>query len=86
MMTYDNKYPTNRECDERMDTVEAKVEKMEIDMYFGRGKEDPPVTLRLDRLETAVEKFVKNTDTLKWLLIAALFTMLGDIISNHFHF
>lgn len=63
-------------------TVADKVEKLYEDMYIGKDADNPPVTMRLDRLE----KLASDWKTLKWTLVGAIITMLADIISNHVKF
>ena len=58
---------------------EEMIERMYEDMYLGRGKADPPVITRLDRIEQVLE----SMKTWKWVMIGAILTMIGDIISGH---
>lgn len=65
---------------------DEKLCKLYEDMYLGRGKNDPPVTLRLDRLENSVAEMIRDAEKIKWILIATIASIIGDIISNHIHF
>lgn len=56
-----------------------KITRIYEDMYFGRGKDDPSVITRLDR----IEQILASLATWKWIMIAAILTMIGDIISTH---
>jgi len=63
-----------------MASVEDRLDKLEEDMYFGRGKENPPVTVRLDRLE----EVMSTLKTVKWLLVASIISAVFNIASSHF--
>lgn len=60
-------------------TESEKVDKMFTDLYVGDGKENPSLTTRVDRLE----QILVTLSTWKWLLIACILTMIGDIVSSH---
>ena len=56
-----------------------RVTRMYEDLYLGRGKDDPSMITRLDR----IEQVLASLATWKWIMIAAIVTMVGEIISSH---
>ena len=54
-------------------------DKMYQDMYEGNGKDNPPIVTRL----FDVERTITDLRRLKWYLVAAIVTGLGDIIFAH---
>ena len=56
-----------------------KLARLYEDIYYGRGKDDPSVMTRLDR----IEQILATLATLKWIMIAAIVTMIGDIVVSH---
>lgn len=75
-----------RECKDKMDALlskmtelEDRVDRVVVDMYYGRDKDNPPVTVRLDRLE----QVVTDIKALKWAVIVAVITMVADIVGTH---
>jgi len=58
-----------------------------VDMYLGRGKENPPVTLRLSRLEDDMADVKERQTTqvrLSWAILIALITTLLSVVF-HIH-
>ena len=51
-------------------------------MYFGQGKDNPPIVTRLSKVEDALV----DLRTMKWALITMALAAIGDIISRHVHF
>ena len=62
-----------------MATLDSRVKKLETDMYFGDGMDNPPITTRLDRVEHAIS----TMNRLTWAIIAATLVALGDIVNTH---
>jgi hypothetical protein len=60
--------------------ADEKIEKLYVDMYVGEGTGNPPVTLRLDRVERAIERFGSNSSKIVWLLFGTLVTVAGDVL------
>lgn len=59
---------------------DERLDRLYTDFYFGRGKDDPSVVTRLDR----IEQIVASLAAWKWIIIAATVTMIADIITSHF--
>lgn len=59
--------------------------RLENDMYYGNGKNNPSLTVRMDRLETYFEKISKNMSKIVWLVLAAAITVIVDIIVRAKH-
>lgn len=78
----ENGYIDKRECNEEMDSLGRRFQELHDAVYVGDGKDNPPIVTRLDRIEQSLA----TLNQVKWLLLAAIFTMLGNIISQHFHF
>lgn len=77
----ENGYIDKRECNEEMDSLDTQVQSLHRAIYVGDGKDDPPIVTRLDRIEQSLA----TLNQVKWLLLAAIFMMIGNIISQHFH-
>lgn len=68
--------PDRRREDERLNQLYE-------DMYIGRDADNPPVTLRLDRLEGWMQRVRENSSRGFWLLVATFLTVLGNLILNY---
>jgi hypothetical protein len=62
-----------------------------IDMYIGKGLNDPPVVTRLDRLEKSVNEIMMDIkesqnrrETKLNILLVAVLSLVTGIILNHF--
>lgn len=62
------------------------VGKLMTDVYFGDGKDNPPILTRLDRVEQAIEAMTTNSNQMKWALYVAAAAMILNIISSHVKF
>ncbi len=82
----DEAVKSKKECEEEMQDIGERVEKLYKDVYLGEGKNDPPITLRLDRVETAIESMTKNSDQLRWAIYSAIILMIANIIASHINF
>jgi hypothetical protein len=56
-----------------------QLAKVYCDMYEGDGKENPPVTTRLDR----VERTIASVNRLTWSLIGLALAEIANIVSQH---
>jgi hypothetical protein len=52
----------------------------DTDLYYGRGKNDPPITGRLLLLENAVARIIENSSKIVWLLAGTLAVGLANLI------
>lgn len=59
--------------------------RLENDMYYGNGKNNPSLTVRMDRLETYFEKISKNMNRIVVAAIIAAITAIIDIIVRAKH-
>ena len=75
-------YVEKEKCGESMDELGEAVRAIHKAIYVGEGKDDPPIVTRLDRIEQSLA----TLNQVKWLLLAAIFMMIGNIISQHFKF
>lgn len=62
--------------------LEARVTKLEEDVYFGKGKENPSIVSRLVLIEDAISSLT----TVKWLLAGAIVTAVFNAVSSHIKF
>jgi hypothetical protein len=65
---------------------DSRIGKMYVDMYLGRGKNNPPVTLRLSRLEDDVEEVKGRSarqERLAWSILVGLIMVLAAVIFKH---
>lgn len=74
----------------RLQVVEQSIGDLKCDMYEGKGKNDPPVTTRLDRLETNMQEKQKQEDRTHTMMVSAFFlllatflTLIGNLIAKH---
>lgn len=73
-----NVYVLKEDHNKVIDDITDRIGKLETDMYFGDGKENPPMTTRMDRVE-------QITGTIKWLtgaMIVAALAAIGDAVSH----
>lgn len=54
----------------------------ETDLYFGKGKDDPPIIGRLLLMEDAVGRLIRNLSKIVWLLVG---TLIIGILNLFFH-
>ena len=71
---------TQKDIEKRFEEHHSRIHKVETDMYFGDGVENPPLTARLLKIETAVAKI----DKLTWAVIIGIIAAIGDVISHHY--
>lgn len=71
--------PAEQEYRNRISTLEGKTSKLETDMYFGQGKNNPPITARL----LDVERICDDLKKLKWYFVAAIVAMLVNLVGSH---
>jgi hypothetical protein len=43
-------------------TTDPRVDNIFVDMYLGKGRDDPPMTIRLERLEAATAAMKMNSE------------------------
>jgi hypothetical protein len=63
--------------------IEQMVLRHDTDLYYGRGKADPPITTRLALIEEAIERFATNSSKIVWLLVGTLIVGLANLIFHH---
>lgn len=68
-----------------MDHLEAKVQKHDIDLYYGNGK--PGLTTRIaltedriDGVKEIIDKIAATQSRTMLIVLATLLTVLGDIV------
>jgi hypothetical protein len=78
-----------QELKRRVDTIwesytelRRKTDKTYLDMYEGENKENPSMTVRMDR----VEQVLDSVKTIKTAAITAVIAMIVDIASHFIHF
>jgi hypothetical protein len=71
----------------RLSEVEDRCENLYRDMYLGNGKDNPPMTVRIDRMEAYMqeardtsEETHKQSVATKRLMIATMLSVLGTVI------
>lgn len=65
--------PEQRATDDRLN-------KLYTDMYYGEGKDNPPMTVRVDRLEKSVEEMVSNSKSTRLMMVGTMLTVVGGIV------
>ena len=55
----------------------------DTDLYYGRGKNDPPITTRMAIVEDAIARFALNSSKIVWLLIGTLVVSVVNLIFHH---
>jgi hypothetical protein len=66
-------------------TIESRVRKLEVDMFYGDGKDNPSLTTRVSLLEEIVGKIDTRLTKLGWLGISTLLAVLGEIATKLVH-
>ena len=66
----------------QMDSPTQMLNKLVTDVYYGDGKDNPPIVTRLDRLEIAMA----DLKTIKLLLIGTILTVIITAVAAHFKF
>jgi len=77
---------TAKQVEDRFSEHHDRIHRVEIDMYFGDGKENPPIVTRIDRVEKITEDATNNHNQIKWALYAGLFLLLANLIGAHLKF
>lgn len=54
-----------------------------IDMYYGDGKENPPMTTRVRALEDAIERLSGYGKAIVVMLISLILKGLWDLLMSH---
>ena len=58
----------------------TRVSNLEIDMWHGRGKENPSVTTRLALIEDRLNRIARILDKITWITVGLIVTIMGQII------
>jgi len=61
-------------------TYGDKLAKLWEDVYEGRGKDNPPMTVRVDRLEQCVESILENGKATRATVWGGVITTIGLLI------
>ena len=64
--------------EKRIQKLEEKSEKYNVDLYVGSGQNDPSLTTRMALMEEVVGKIGSNLSKIVWLLVALLSTLVAD--------
>jgi hypothetical protein len=75
-MTPTNVYVLKEDHNKVIGDIVKRVGKLEEDMYFGDGKENPPMTTRMDRVEQIVI-------VVRWMIgtfVVAALAAIGDLV------
>lgn len=67
----------------RLTRLEERSEKYGIDLYEGKGRNDPSFNERLSLVEETVNKLNKNLSKIVWLIIATLVSVVAGLIFKH---
>lgn len=59
-----------------------KVDKLFTDMYLGEGKDNPSVTVRLDRLEQCTHTMVENSKATRETVRRGVLTVIITVLSG----
>jgi hypothetical protein len=63
-----------------IEEMEGMVKRHEKDLYFGDGRDNPPITGRLLLLEDAIARFARNSSKIVWLVVATLIVALINLL------
>lgn len=64
-----------------MVSTDPRVDKIYTDMYLGEGRDNPSMTIRVDRLEKCTEEMVANSRSTRTMMIGTMITVLGSVIT-----
>lgn len=59
------------------------VHKIHVDLYEGRGKNDPSITSRLAMVEDCIARISTNLSKITWIVIGILGAIVTDIVSKY---
>lgn len=68
-----------KEVEKRFEEHHSRIKKIEVDVYYGDGVENPSMTTRMDRVEQAISTVNKLT----WAVILGIIAVIGDIVQHH---
>jgi hypothetical protein len=77
---------TPKEIDKRFDEHHGRIHKVEVDVYFGEGKDNPPITTRLASLEDFMRDTIEDRKQIKWALYGAISLLIANLIMSHVKF
>jgi hypothetical protein len=58
----------------------SDVRRLNIDVYFGNGKESPSLTARMKLVEDCLERITGNMRTLVFMVVGVIISALVDIV------
>lgn len=58
----------------------SRLDRMEIDFYYGRGPKDPPMTTRMAIMEDCFAKMSRNLNKAVWLMVGTFLTSVATIV------
>lgn len=61
-------------------TIYDDVDRLKIDMYYGRGPNDLPMTTRMALMEDCFEKMSRNLNKAVWLMVGTFLTSVATIV------
>lgn len=67
--------------DYRLKRVEDRSDKLYTDMYEGEGKENPSMTVRMDRVEKATESMAESAKASRNMMLVTMLTVVGGVLT-----
>lgn len=78
---FDVSPPNNH--DPRVESLCRDMEKLYEDVYYGRGKDNPPMTARMEKVESAVATTTYYARWFLGLLGLVLVAIVADMATRH---
>lgn len=63
-----------------MPTIGERLDKLEVDMYKGDGKENPSITNRMALVEERLDKIAQLLGTMTKVVVGVIVIVLGQIV------
>lgn len=73
--------PSDEAIAYRLERVEQRSNKLFTDMYEGEGKENPSMTVRMDRVENSVESMVESAKSTRNMMLVTMLTVIGGVVT-----
>lgn len=73
--------PSDEAIAYRLERVEQRSNKLFTDMYEGEGKENPSMTVRMDRVENSVESMVESAKATRNMMLVTMLTVIGGVVT-----
>lgn len=69
--------------EDRILDLERDRDKLFVDMYYGTGRDNPPMTHRISNVEDSLSGFKAAVNKIQWIVITAVLGIVFDRIATH---